>query len=55
MRHCTWARGETVMQPHGTDPWSITDVNTADDPRNSRKQAQRRERRWGRAIAIIAR
>ena len=43
------------MQPHSTDSWNITDENTADDPRNARKQAQRRERRWGRAIAIIAR
>ncbi|MDQ3665654.1 MAG: cupin domain-containing protein [Acidobacteriota bacterium] len=37
MRHFAWARGETVLQLHGTGPWMITYVNPADDPRNAKK------------------
>ena len=37
MRHFAWAKGETVLQLHGTGPWVITYVNPADDPRNARK------------------
>lgn len=33
MRHFAWAQGETVLQLHGTGPWTITYVNPADDPR----------------------
>ena len=37
MRHFAWAKGDTVLQLHGTGPWIITYVNPADDPRNARK------------------
>ena len=37
MRHFAWAKGETVLQLHGTGPWVITYVNPADDPRNAKK------------------
>ncbi len=37
MSHFAWARGETVLQLHGTGPWIITYVNPADDPRNAKK------------------
>ena len=37
MRHFAWAKGETVLQLHGTGPWVITYVNPADDPRNTKK------------------
>jgi quercetin dioxygenase-like cupin family protein len=33
MRHFARAKGETVIQLHGTGPWSLTYVNSADDPR----------------------
>jgi hypothetical protein len=33
MKHFAWAKGETVLQLHGTGPWMITYVNPADDPR----------------------
>lgn len=33
MRHFAWTKGETVLQLHGTGPWTITYVNPADDPR----------------------
>jgi hypothetical protein len=33
MRHFAWAKGETVLQLHGTGPWMITYVNPSDDPR----------------------
>lgn len=36
MKHLVWADGETVVQLHGTGPWSIKYVNPADDPRNKR-------------------
>lgn len=37
MRHFAWAKGETVLQLHGTGPWAINYVNPADDPRNAKK------------------
>ncbi|MFN2511473.1 MAG: cupin domain-containing protein [Pyrinomonadaceae bacterium] len=33
MKHFAWAKGDTVLQLHGTGPWMITYVNPADDPR----------------------
>jgi hypothetical protein len=33
MKHFVWAKGETVLQFHGTGPWSIEYVNADDDPR----------------------
>jgi mannose-6-phosphate isomerase-like protein (cupin superfamily) len=33
MRHFVRARGETIVQLHGTGPWGITYVNASDDPR----------------------
>src|SRR5262249_33545717 len=36
MSHYVWTRGETVIQLHGTGPWSIKYVNPADDPRNQK-------------------
>jgi hypothetical protein len=37
MKHYAWAQGETVLQFHGTGPWSIQYVNPRDDPRNQKK------------------
>jgi quercetin dioxygenase-like cupin family protein len=34
VRHFAEAEGETVLQLHGTGPWSLTYVNPADDPRH---------------------
>jgi quercetin dioxygenase-like cupin family protein len=36
MKHFVWAKGETVLQFHGTGPWSIKYVNPDDDPRNEK-------------------
>ena len=33
MKHFVWVKGETVIQLHGTGPWSLTYVNPEDDPR----------------------
>lgn len=33
MKHFVWAKGETVLQFHGTGPWTIQYVNPDDDPR----------------------
>lgn len=33
MKHFAWAKGDTVLQVHGTGPWTITYINAADDPR----------------------
>jgi quercetin dioxygenase-like cupin family protein len=38
MTHFVWAKGETVLQFHGSGPWTINYVNPADDPRNAKKQ-----------------
>ena len=37
MKHAGWAKGDTVLQVHGTGPWVITYLNPADDPRNANK------------------
>jgi hypothetical protein len=37
MKHFAWANGETVLQLHGRGPWTITYVNSADDPRKGTK------------------
>jgi hypothetical protein len=36
MNHFGWTKGETVLQLHGTGPWTITYLNPADDPRNKK-------------------
>lgn len=36
MKHFGWVKGETVLQLHGTGPWSIEYVNPADDPRSKK-------------------
>jgi quercetin dioxygenase-like cupin family protein len=36
MKHFAWAKGETVIQLHGTGPWSIDYVNPDDDPRKKK-------------------
>jgi quercetin dioxygenase-like cupin family protein len=36
MKHFGWVKGETVLQLHGTGPWSIQYVNPEDDPRNKK-------------------
>jgi quercetin dioxygenase-like cupin family protein len=33
MNHFAMAKGDTVVQLHGTGPWQISYVNPADDPR----------------------
>lgn len=37
MKHFVWAEGETVLQFHGTGPWSINYLQPSDDPRQRRK------------------
>lgn len=37
MKHYVWATGETVIQLHGTGPWSIEYVDPAADPRKAKK------------------
>jgi quercetin dioxygenase-like cupin family protein len=37
MKHFVWVEGETVLQFHGTGPWSIQYVNPEDDPRNQKE------------------
>jgi quercetin dioxygenase-like cupin family protein len=37
MHHFVWAKGETVVQFHGTGPWSIEYLDPKDDPRNQRR------------------
>jgi hypothetical protein len=36
MKHFVWVTGETVVQFHGTGPWSIKYINPRDDPRNKK-------------------
>jgi hypothetical protein len=36
MEHFVWVKGETIVQFHGTGPWSINYVNPADDPRKQK-------------------
>lgn len=42
MTHFVWAEGETVVQIHGSGPWSIDYVNPQDDPRKQPKVTRRR-------------
>jgi hypothetical protein len=37
MRHFAMAKGETIIQLHGTGPFDIHYVNSADDPRKNKK------------------
>jgi quercetin dioxygenase-like cupin family protein len=37
MQHYARAKGTTVIQLHGTGPWSLSYVNAADDPRGKAK------------------
>jgi hypothetical protein len=37
MKHFAWTKGETVIQIHGTGPWTIKYVNPDDDPRKHKK------------------
>jgi hypothetical protein len=37
MKHFAWAKGDTVLQLHGTGPWMITYVNPSDDPRKPKQ------------------
>lgn len=34
MKHFVWVKGETIVQFHGTGPWSIEYLDPKDDPRN---------------------
>jgi quercetin dioxygenase-like cupin family protein len=34
MKHYVWAKGDTVIQLHGTGPWTLAYLNAKDDPRN---------------------
>jgi quercetin dioxygenase-like cupin family protein len=36
-RHYGWVKGETVLQVHGTGPWSIDYLDPADDPRTKKE------------------
>jgi quercetin dioxygenase-like cupin family protein len=36
MKHFVWTKGETVLQFHGTGPWTIEYLNPKDDPRNQK-------------------
>lgn len=36
MKHFVWAKGETVLQFHGTGPWTIQYLNPDDDPRKKK-------------------
>jgi quercetin dioxygenase-like cupin family protein len=37
MKHFVWAKGETIIQLHGTGPWTLTYVKPEDDPRTGRR------------------
>ena len=36
VKHFAYTKGETVIQVHGTGPWTIDYVNPADDPRTKK-------------------
>lgn len=40
VHHYAMAKGETVIQLHGTGPWEIKYVNSADDPRQGAKSGE---------------
>ncbi len=40
VHHYAMAKGETVIQLHGTGPWEIVYVNPADDPRHGAKSGE---------------
>ena len=40
VHHYAMAKGETVIQLHGTGPWEIKYVNPADDPRHGAKSGK---------------
>jgi quercetin dioxygenase-like cupin family protein len=40
VHHYAMAKGETVIQLHGTGPWEIKYVNPADDPRHGAKSGE---------------
>ena len=37
MKHFVWVKGETVLQFHGSGPWTIQYVHSEDDPRSQKK------------------
>jgi quercetin dioxygenase-like cupin family protein len=37
MKHFVWAKGETILQFHGTGPWTIEYLNPDDDPRKKKE------------------
>ena len=41
MKHFVWVKGETIVQFHGTGPWSIKYVNPADDPRSQKETSSK--------------
>jgi hypothetical protein len=38
MAHFVSAKSDTVLQFHGTGPWSVNYIDPADDPRNAKRQ-----------------
>lgn len=40
MHHYAMAKGESVIQLHGTGPWQIIYVNPKDDPRQGAKSGE---------------
>ena len=36
MKHFAYVKGETILQLHGTGPWSVEYVNPDDDPRKKK-------------------
>jgi len=44
VHHYAMAKGETVIQLHGTGPWEIKYVNPADDPRQGAKSGAAKKR-----------
>lgn len=40
VQHYAWAAGETIIQIHGSGPWSLTYVNPNDDPTRATSQAR---------------
>lgn len=40
MKHFVWAEGDTVLQFHGSGPWSIQYLNPQDDPRQHKSSSR---------------